>query len=78
VAFFAELDSGPAGIFVGPNPLRDKMINVGDRLDGGTVSGLLFCEEGLNDHGELSFAAVFEDPSLPEGRRAAVFRATRP
>jgi hypothetical protein len=50
------------------------VIAPGDTLDGATVTGLTFCEEGLNDSGQLAFTAFFEDPDTFE-QRAAVFRA---
>jgi hypothetical protein len=76
VAFSATLDSDTLGIpsiFVGPNPKKDRVIRVGDRLDGGTVAGLNFCEEGLNDLGQLAFVADIEDRNGDV--RTAVFRA---
>jgi len=76
VAFLADLDSGGSGIFVGPDPVADRVIGTGDTLDGSTVSNLRFCDEGLNDSGQLVFQATFNDPSVPEGVRVAVFRAT--
>ena len=76
VAFLAELDDGTSGIFVGPDPVADRVISTGDTLDGSTVQNLTFCEGGLSDSGELAFVATFEDPDAPEGFRMAVFRAT--
>jgi hypothetical protein len=76
VAFFADLDSGGSGIFVGPDPVADRVIGTGDTLDGSTVTNLRFCDEGLNDSGQLAFQATFNDPSVPEGVRVAVYRAT--
>jgi len=76
VAFFADLDSGGSGIFVGPNPATDRVIGTGDTLDGSTVARLRFCDEGLNDAGQLAFQATFNDSSLPGGIRVAVYRAT--
>jgi hypothetical protein len=52
------------------------VIETGDKLDGARVTGLRFCEEGLNDVGELAFIADLADPSAPNGFRTAVFRAT--
>ncbi len=75
VAFHATLDDGTSGIFVGPDPVEDRVIATGDILDGETVTGLTFCEEGLNDSGQLAFTAFFEDPETLE-TRVAVFRAT--
>src|SRR5829696_6315202 len=77
VAFLATLDDfSTTGIFVGPDPINDRVISTGDTLDGSTVQNITFCEEGLSDSGELAFVAQFEDPNTPEGFRTAVFRAT--
>lgn len=76
VAFHATLDDGTAGIFVGPDPIADRVISTGDTLDGAIVQNLTFCEEGLSDSGELAFVATLEDPDTTEGFRVAVFRAT--
>jgi hypothetical protein len=76
VAFLATLDDfTTTGVFVGPDPVADRVIATGDTLDGATVTGLTFCEEGLNDSGQLAFTAFFEDPVTFE-TRAAVFLAT--
>jgi hypothetical protein len=72
VAFHATLDDGTSGIFVG----SDQVISTGDTLDGMTVQNLVFCEEGLNDSGQLAFVATLEDLNSPDGFRTAVFRAT--
>jgi hypothetical protein len=77
VAFSARMDEGDLGIpsvFVGPNAKKDRVIGPGDKLDGGTVVGLNFCEEGLNDSGQLAFVAEIEDRNGDV--RVAVFRAT--
>jgi hypothetical protein len=76
VAFHATLDDGTSGIFVGSDPITDRVIATGDTLDGLTVQNLTFCEEGLSDSGELAFVATLEDPDASEGFRMAVFRAT--
>jgi hypothetical protein len=76
VAFLANLDnSSTSGIFVGPDPVEDRVIATGDTLDRAQVTSLSFCEEGLSDSGELAFTATFEDPDTFE-TRVAVFRAT--
>ena len=77
VAFSATLDDDNLGIpaiYVGPNPKKDRVIGPGDKLDGGTVAGLRFCEEGLNDSGQLAFVAEIEDRNGDV--RVAVFRAS--
>jgi hypothetical protein len=76
VAFLATLDDfTTTGIFVGPDAVADRVIATGDTLDGSTVTGLTFCEEGLNHSGQLAFTAFFEDPETFQ-TRAAVFLAT--
>jgi hypothetical protein len=76
VAFLATLDDfSTTGIFVGPDPVQDRVIATGETLDGATVTSLTFCEEGLNDSGQLAFAAFYENPETFE-TRVAVFRAT--
>jgi hypothetical protein len=54
------------------------VIAVGDKLDRTRVLSLTFCEEGLNDAGQLAFIAQLEDPDAPNeiGFRTAVFLAT--
>src|SRR5215216_246960 len=73
---FVGFDSGGSGIFVGPDPITDRVIGTGDTLDGSPVTNLRFCDGGLNDSGQLAFQATFNDPSVPEGVRVAVYRAT--
>jgi hypothetical protein len=77
VAFQATLDDfSTTGIFVGSDPVADRVIATGDTLDGATVQNLTFCEEGLSDSGQLGFVAQLEDSASPNGFRMAVFRAT--
>ena len=76
VAFHATLDDGSSGIFVGPDPVADRVIATGDILDGAPVQNLTFCEEGLSDRGDLAFVAQFADPTSQSGVRMAVYRAT--
>jgi hypothetical protein len=76
VAFHATLDDfATSGIFVGPDPVADRVVATGDTLDGATVQNLTFCEEGLSDSGELAFIAQLADPDDPNGFRMTVFRA---
>jgi hypothetical protein len=76
VAFLAELDAGGSAIFVGRDPVGDRVVGTGDTLDGSAVTNLRFCDEGLNDSGQLAFQATFDDPSVPDGVRVAIYRAT--
>jgi hypothetical protein len=52
------------------------VIGTGDTLDGSTLTNLRFCDESLNDSGQLAFQATFNDPSEPEGVRVVIYRAT--
>jgi hypothetical protein len=76
VAFLADLDAGGTGIFTGTDPVANKVIQTGDTLDGAVITSLRFCDKGLNDAGQLAFQATLNDPSVPEGVRVAIFRAT--
>jgi hypothetical protein len=76
VAFLATLDDfQTTGIFTGPDAVEDEVISTGDELDGAIVSNLSFCEEGLNNSGELTFIATLDELD-GSGFRTAVFRAT--
>ena len=61
VAFRTVLDVGGVGIFVGPDPIADKVIQSGDPLFDSavttltTVSGLSLVRGGINDVGQLAF-----------------------
>jgi len=70
VAFMAITHDLHGGIFVGPDPIRDKLIVNGDSLDGSTVNRVWFTRGGLNDLGQIAFNAELADG------RVAVFRAT--
>lgn len=72
VAFLAFLDNQAVGIYTGPNPTANKVIQTGDALDGSTVTGLLggFDHRGLNDAGQVAFLATLADG------RTVVYRAS--
>lgn len=59
VAFFARLDNDEHGIFVGGDPLADKVIATGDTLFGATVTRVAF--NGLNDDGDVAFNYVLDN-----------------
>ncbi len=63
VAFLAELDKGGKGIFTGANPIADKVIAVGDFLNGLLVKDLIIIDKGLNDKGQVAFSALLSDGS---------------
>jgi hypothetical protein len=70
VAFSASLDTGEQGLFIGPDPVRDRVIGTGDKFRGGAVTSLTFCREGLNNGGQLVFSAQLDDG------RSVILRAT--
>lgn len=58
IAFLSGIDSSSTrGIYIGANPVTDKVIQTGDALDGSTVLALGFSPFGLNDSGEIAFYA---------------------
>ena len=64
IAFSALLDSGIAGIFIGPDPETDTIIRQGDELEGSRIlDGPVLSNHGLNDEGVIVFFARLEDES---------------
>jgi hypothetical protein len=61
VAFFGFLDNFQSGLFVGPDPVADRVILIGDPLDGSTVSGLSVFRDYLNNAGQLVFTVLLGD-----------------
>lgn len=61
VAFLAGLAGGGKGVFTGPNPLTDKVVAVGDALDGSTVADLGFGRFGLSDNGTVAAFVQLSD-----------------
>jgi hypothetical protein len=63
VAFRAKLDEGPRGIFTGPDPVADKVIQVGDMLFGAAVGGFPFdfSRFAINDKGQIAFVVLSGD-----------------
>ena len=68
--------SRPAASSPAPGRDRDAVIRTGGTLDGDTVNGVVLCEEGLNNSGQVAFVARLDDPDAPDGSRAVVVRAT--
>jgi probable HAF family extracellular repeat protein len=62
VVFRGYLDTGGRGIFAGPDPIADKVIQDGDPLFGSTASSVI-CLRGLNNRNEIVFYF-----SLADGR----------
>lgn len=60
VAFYGFTDAGGTGIFIGGDPVADKVVAVGDPLFGSAVSGLGFFR-GLNNRNEIVFNYTLDD-----------------
>lgn len=71
VAFEGTTRSGLVGIFTGGNPREDRVIAIGDELDGSTVLDLSTSafRTSLNNNGQIAFTAQLEDG------RTGVYRA---
>ena len=71
IAFLGTTRSGQIGIFSGTDPKDDRVIAIGDRLDGSSVFDLsvLSFRTGLNNNGQIAFIAQLADG------RTGVYRA---
>lgn len=58
IAFQADLNDGSTAIYTSTSSGLQKVIGVGDTLDGSTVATLFLSREGLNDAGQIAFDAV--------------------
>jgi hypothetical protein len=61
VVFSASLDTNPgipAGIFRGADPVADKIIGIGDPLDGSTIRMVSCGRKSLNNAGQIAFEAT--------------------
>jgi len=81
IVFAADLDEfGPnglpiQGVFTGPHPVRDKVLQAGDRYEGVTISSVFTCAEALNNFGQIVLTVQSENPETFEVRTFIV-RAT--
>ena len=71
IAFLGTTRSGKVGIFTGDDPEDDRVVAIGDDLDGSTVFDLsvLSFRTGLNNSGQIAFIAELADG------RTGVYRA---
>jgi hypothetical protein len=78
VVFTADLDEvGPdgrliQGVFTGPNPKTDKVLQAGDPYEGVHVSSVFTCSEALNNLGEIVMTVQSENPDTFEVRTFVV------
>ncbi|MHC5024512.1 MAG: DUF7453 family protein [Planctomycetota bacterium] len=63
VAFIATPDSGPRGIFTGPDVVADRVIQIGDPLFGSTLAGVssVLGAHAINDDGAIAFEYFLAD-----------------
>ena len=71
IAFLGTTRSGQVGIFTGDDPEDDRVVAIGDDLDGSTIFDLsvLSFRTGLNNNGQIAFIAQLADG------RTGVYRA---
>jgi hypothetical protein len=74
VAFTAEVQPDPKvfttvqGVFTGPDPKRDKVLQAGDLYEGVPVTSVVSCAEALNDVGQIVMTVHSENPETFEPR----------
>ena len=81
VAFTADVQPNPEefttfqGVFTGPDPVADKVLQAGDFYAGVPVTGVITCSEALNNFGQIVMTVFSEDPNTFE-LRTFIVRAT--
>lgn len=78
VAFLLEF-SGDLGrrLYLGPDPVEDRVIGRGDPLCDGVVKGIEFHRFGLNDAGQMALGIELVGAASGRARRADAHRAGR-
>ncbi len=87
IAFVATLNNGKVGLFTGPDPVADKVLEQGDPLFGG-IAGSVFSigSDALNNNGSIAFLAnnqnqsfvIRADIATPEPASLTLLAATTP
>lgn len=78
VVFTADLDEFGndgrqiQGVFTGPDPKADKVLQAGDRYEEVRVSSVVTCSEALNNRGEIVMTVQSENPATFEVRTFVV------
>jgi hypothetical protein len=81
VAFTADVQPDPdvfvtfQGVFTGPSPARDKVLQAGDIYEGVPITSIVSCAEALNNLGQIVMTVQSENPDTFEVR-SFVVRAT--
>jgi hypothetical protein len=78
VAFTADVQPDPEvfttlqGVFTGPDPVADKVLQQGDLYEGVLVTSVVTCAEALNNRGQIAMIVSSEDPQTFEVRTFVV------
>jgi hypothetical protein len=56
------------GVFTGPDPVADKVLQVGDMIAGVPVTSVVTCSEALNNLGQIVMTVQSENPDTFEVR----------
>ncbi len=81
VAFTADVQPDPnvfltiQGVFTGPDPVADKVLQAGDVYEGVPVTSVVTCAEALNNRGQIVMTVQSENPDTFEVR-SFIVRAT--
>jgi hypothetical protein len=55
-------------VFTGPDPVADKVLQVGDMIEGVPVTSVVTCSEALNNLGQIVMTVQSENPDTFEVR----------
>lgn len=78
VAFTADVQPDPSvfitiqGVFTGPDPVADKVLQAGDLYEGVPVTSVVTCSEALNNLGQIVMTVQSENPETFEVRTFVV------
>ena len=78
VAFTADVQPDPnvfitiQGVFTGPDPVADKVLQAGDLYEGVPVTSVVTCSEALNNLGQIVMTVQSENPETFEVRTFVV------
>jgi hypothetical protein len=61
VAFYATPVGGQLGIYTGPDPLRHRVLGLGDTLFGATVADFALNPVSVNEAGQLAIRVALDD-----------------
>lgn len=65
------------GVFTGPNPRTDTVLQAGDRYEGVRVTSVVTCAKALNNRGQIVMTVFSQDPETFEVRSFIVVATPR-